>query len=218
MSKKIPTLLTDHKLLIWLANIPERLRWIYTSAILGGCIFIWGAFLYAPLLWRIYKDKKQITQNETARIVLSQQAQKGTQLKKENEEMKHFLQNSVVPQSYQIADSLVTLANKVGVVCSSIVPIEKERGGAASARSRTKARGAASAQHHIKRSNNFQKNRIKLPLYEVGLKGAFSSVLKFLDQLQQLPAVHSIKDFACSRTEDNKVEVTLTIEVARRTL
>ena len=178
MSKKIPSLLTDNKLLIKLAGIPERIRWIGLFVILGGIVLIWGAFFYIPLVWRMRNDSAQVVEEESVQIVLARQAKRGVLLKKENNEMRHFLKNSVVPQSYQIADSLVTLADKSGIVCSSIVPVEKD--------------------------------------LSIGLKGAFSGVLSFLDHLQQEKSAASIKKFTCYRTDDNQVRATLILQVMRR--
>lgn len=184
MSKKTPTLLTDNKLLIWLANIPEKHRWIGLASLLGGAIVLWAAFFYIPLLWRIESDRSEVEQGEKLQESLEKQAKKSLLLKKENEEMKDFLQNSVVPQSYQIADSLVTLANKSGIVCSSIAPISGEQ-------------DATSC-------------------YKVGMKGQFTKVLQFLDQLQRLPAVSGIRNFSCDRTKNSLVEATLLLEVMGR--
>ena len=99
MAKKVPSLLTDNKLLIKLAGIPERIRWIGLFVILGSIVLIWGAFFYIPLVWRIRSDGAHVVQEESLQVVLARQVKRGMLLKKENKEMRRFLKSSVVPPS-----------------------------------------------------------------------------------------------------------------------
>lgn len=188
MSKKVSNLITDNKIVIFLSKIPEHTRWIYTAVFSLSLVIIWSFVFYLPNLFRIHKYRENIKNGREQKTALFFQVNKRKNIKKENIEIKSFLKNSVVPQSYEITDKIVTLSNKFNVVCKSIIPVKPKVA--------------------------LQKNLD----YEVALSGEFGNLLKLLDKLQELKTSTSFKKIVCSREDNNKIEIKLTIELIKRAI
>ena len=194
MAKKNISLITDHKLLIWLSQVPERLRWVGTAGVLLFVILLWGSFFYLPTVWRMRKDKTQIMSNQAICQTLLRESARGKKMKKENEEMQVVLDSATAPDNYQIADDIVTLAHKSGVVVSSIAPIKHSKSGVHPQAPAGWRRGAAPVG---------DPEREKLQ-YDIGINGGFGSILDFLHELEQLSVVSDVKHFVCHRQQHSQ--------------
>jgi len=191
LSKKVPSIITDNKFLIFLSKIPEHIRWVGTACFLLAIVTIWSLIFYFPALLRIRKYKLEIKNSQDQKTALASQSEKSKNIKKENVEIKKFLKNSFVPKNYEVTEKIVSFSNKFGVVCKSIVPINSKKSSSKS---------------------SFEKNKD----YQVALSGEFASILKLLNKLQELKGSVNFKNIICYRGDNNKIEIKLTVELISR--
>ena len=124
MGKKIPNLITDNRFVILLADIPEKFRWIITTALIGLFLATWGLFFYLPLVCRLYRDKEQIRNNETQKIMLLQKVTSAEKIIKAKKSRTKALKNYSSNSEFDVAESIIFLAKKTHVHCSSITPLQ----------------------------------------------------------------------------------------------
>lgn len=191
MAKKIPYLVDTPRLFIWLSYVPQKVRIPVTAGLLLSFLFLWKAFLLAPLRkdFQIYQESlKQISAQKNA---LLKTLKTGEWIDEENSELrkivnsKEFLQDNklVADGDCNYIDAILTVANNANIACSRII-------------------------HTGSLPNAFA--------YEIGLIGLFHNFLSFLQQLKNVPALVVIKKLECHRMHNQQISVHLEIEFVRQ--
>ena len=168
-SLRVPSLINENKLTVFLHGIPRPVRWLSTFGTGVSIFFIWFFLFQLPLKNRINSIQEQLLTDEQQVAVFAQKLTKMNQLKKENEVLKRGLREGVtgslpLPTHGHVPTQILEIAKLAGLQCSSIKPGIK------------------------KQTELYEKEQ-----FDLVIDGSFSKIKVFLQRLLPLKVIASFK-------------------------